>query len=116
MPVLLMKLTPAKLSRTAPEPWLVASAYAACSTPSPVALMSPCKSMTETPGWKRTVASSGCPIIVASCAIENELDSMVGVVAGHVDRVNHLRNQEEPPASWRLQTGELRFQVGRLRR
>src|SRR6476661_6327682 len=94
-----------------------ASSYASCSTPSADESTSPTRSRIATPPLSRTDTSSSCTaIIVASSQVQDELERASAAFAGHDRLVDHLLDQEEPPAARRLLAGELGRQVGSLGR
>src|ERR671933_308134 len=84
-----------------------ASAYAAFNPSSAVALISPRRSIIVTPALFRTRASNCCACIVISFPQKNELDGMTPLIDGHVHVVDHVLDQEEPPATRALQSLQL---------
>src|SRR5215208_4275063 len=91
-----------------------ASAYAALRASSAKPLISPIRSSTATPGTRRTVASRCLTVIVVPFQVHYHLDGVVGFIAGYVHLVDHVLDQEQPPAPGRLQTLQLGLQVRRL--
>src|SRR5215208_3174112 len=91
-----------------------ASAYAAFRASSTKPLISPVRSITATPGSWRTVASRCLAGIVASFQVHYHLDGVVGFIADDVHLVDHVLDQEQPPAPGRMQTLQLGLQVRRL--
>src|SRR5215217_1454629 len=93
---------------------LSASAYAVFRASSTKPLISPFRSITAKPGSWRTVASRCLAGIVSSFQVHYHLDGVVGFIAGDVHLVDHVLDQEQPPAPGRLQTLQLGLQVRRL--
>ena len=60
-------------------------------------------SITATPGSWRTLASGSLAGIFASFQVHNQPDSVTGFVADYVHLVDHVPDQEQTPASGRLQ-------------
>src|SRR5215208_6495063 len=93
---------------------LSASAEAALRASWPKPLTSPFRWITAMPGSWRTVASRCLAAIVASFQVHYHLDGVVGFIAGDVHLVDHVLDQEQPPAPGRLQTLQLGLQVRHL--
>src|SRR5918999_363515 len=73
--------------------------------------MSPLSSMTAVPSRVLTFASASVFAIRCSFQMKHKLHGVMGAVAldGHV--VDHVLDEEQPPAAWLLKSLELGFEV-----
>src|SRR3954454_5074539 len=110
MPVELMWPAPSKLRTTAPgcsvTAWLQAASRAASAPRS----TSPARSITATPSRRRTAGLS-LVAIVFSLQAQGELEGVVLPVARLARLVDHVLDQEQPPAARALQPRELGLDV-----
>src|SRR5919201_4225435 len=77
--------------------------------------MSPARSMMARSPRSRTRTSSRVVVIAVSFQVHDEPDGVERTVVGRLELVDHVLDEEEPPAAWRLRAGQLRLEVRRLR-
>src|SRR3954462_8360043 len=110
MPGELMWPALSKLRITAPGCSVTAWLQAASSASSAPRLTSPARSITATPSRPRTAGISLLAIVI-SLQAQAELEGVVLPVARLARLVDHVLDQEEPPAARALQALELGLQV-----